>query len=450
MTHREAIEKTLQQHKRPMHYALLTKRAMARGWLRSDSGDPRHVVSSALRRGCKWPIAEFFRAEAGVYGLTLWLRRKIRRAVRNQLREQGFVLGPKDGIVGTGQLDKSHIRSIHQYARRLKWEENENFVRANAERLIEHFANGNELRVSEFRPRVVAVEQGTLEADLFRFSTLLWSVPVSHGFGRRTRFVVFDDSNNRLVGLFALGDPVFNLRIRDEWIGWDHKQRSDRLFNVMDVFVLGAVPPYNELLCGKLMALLAASNEVREIIRARYAGRPTIIRGEIKDPRLVLLTTTSALGRSSLYNRLKVEGKLIYQRIGLTEGWGHFHLSNGTFEAMKGYLEAIDHPVVSAHRYGNGPNWKIRVGRTCLVELGMSPALLKHGIRRELYVVSLASNFREFLCGKARDPLFLDMPATKFVEYFKDRWMERRAARNVNYISHDRASVLKAIYASGS
>lgn len=255
MTHREAIEKTLLEHKRPMHYALLTKRAVALGWLRSASGDPCHVVSSALRRGCKWPIAEFFRIKAGVYGLTPWLRKKIRRAVRKQLREQGFVLGPNDGIVGTGQLDKSHIRSIHQYARRLKWEENENFVRANAERLIEHFADGDELRVNEFRPRVVPVEQGTLEADLFRFSTLLWSIPVSHGFGRRTRFVVFDDSNNRLVGLFALGDPVFNLRIRDEWIGWDHRQRADRLFNVMDVFVLGAVPPYNELLCGKPPAL---------------------------------------------------------------------------------------------------------------------------------------------------------------------------------------------------
>jgi hypothetical protein len=433
-----------------MHCALVAKRAVARGWLRSASADPCDVVSSTLRRGCRWPVAEFFRIRAGVYGLASWLRKKIRRTVRKQLREQGFVVGPNDTIIGTGHLDKGQIRAIHQYARKLKWGENEDFVNANGERLIRYFANGDELCVSRFQPRVVLVESGTLEADLFRFSTLLWSVPVSHGFGRRTRFVVFDDSNNRLVGLFALGDPVFNLRIRDEWIGWDHSQRADRLFNVMDVFVLGAVPPYNELLCGKLMALLAASNEVRETIRARYAGRPTIIRGEAKDPRLVLLTTTSALGRSSLYNRLKVEGRLIYQRIGLTEGWGHFHLCNGTFEAMKRYLEAIDHPVVCAHQYGSGPNWKIRVGRTCLVELGMSPDLLKHGVRRELYAVCLASNFREFLCGEARDPIPLDMPARKFVEYFKDRWMVGRAAREANYAAHDRASVLKAIYASAN
>ena len=40
-----------------------------------------------------------------------------------------------------------------------------------------------------------------------------------------------------------------------------------RLRNVMDAFVLGAVPPYRELLCGKLVAMLAASDEVRDAFR---------------------------------------------------------------------------------------------------------------------------------------------------------------------------------------
>ena len=53
------------------------------------------------------------------------------------------------------------------------------------------------------------------EGDLFRAATLLWSVPVSRGYGRRMRYLVMDESNNKLIGLFALGDPVFNLKSRD-------------------------------------------------------------------------------------------------------------------------------------------------------------------------------------------------------------------------------------------
>ena len=47
-----------------------------------------------------------------------------------------------------------------------------------------------------------------------------------------------------LLGVFALGDPVYNLRARDDLIGWNVEQRSARLYNVLDAFVLGAVPPY--------------------------------------------------------------------------------------------------------------------------------------------------------------------------------------------------------------
>ncbi len=105
----------------------------------------------------------------------------------------------------------------------------------------------------------------TIESELFRYACLLWSVPVSQGFGRRVRFLVRDKQNGKLVGIFALGDPVFNLRCRDGFIGWSSGDREKRLYNVMDIFILGAVPPYNSLLCGKLIALLAASNEVRRL-----------------------------------------------------------------------------------------------------------------------------------------------------------------------------------------
>ena len=41
--------------------------------------------------------------------------------------------------------------------------------------------------------------------------------------------------------------------------------------NIMDVSVCGSVAPYNEILGGKLVASLMASEEVRNLFKSRYA-----------------------------------------------------------------------------------------------------------------------------------------------------------------------------------
>jgi hypothetical protein len=71
---------------------------------------------------------------------------------------------------------------------------------------------------------------------------------------------------------------VFALGPRDAWVGWDAPAKRERLRYVVDAFVLGATPPYARLLCGKLVALLITSDEVREAFSRRYAGRASLIR----------------------------------------------------------------------------------------------------------------------------------------------------------------------------
>jgi hypothetical protein len=95
---------------------------------------------------------------------------------------------------------------------------------------------------------------------LWRWLSLHWSIPVSSGYGRRLRFLVIDNGHHgKVIGLIGLADPVFALGARESWVGWDAPTRSQRLANVMDAYVLGAVPPYSGLLGGKLVALLATS-----------------------------------------------------------------------------------------------------------------------------------------------------------------------------------------------
>jgi hypothetical protein len=61
-----------------------------------------------------------------------------------------------------------------------------------------------------------------------------------------------------------------------------------------------------ELLGGKLVSMLAQSNEVREVIKKKYAKRITLASGRRMSGDLAMLTTSSALGRSSMYNRRHV------------------------------------------------------------------------------------------------------------------------------------------------
>jgi Domain of unknown function (DUF4338) len=141
---------------------------------------------------------------------------------------------------------------------------------------------------------------------VFRYLQLHWSIPVSRGYGRRLRFLVIDENNEKVMGLIGLGDPVYSLGVRDSWIGWDSETKKQKLYHVMDAYVLGAVPPYSFLLGSKLMALLALSKDVREAFKRRYANRESLMSGQVRPPYLALITTASALGRSSTYNRLKV------------------------------------------------------------------------------------------------------------------------------------------------
>jgi hypothetical protein len=89
--------------------------------------------------------------------------------------------------------------------------------------LLQYFASGTDIDPSLISPVLKRISSDTWESDLFRLASLTWSVPVSNGFGRRIRYLVWDEHNDKLIGLIAIGDPVFNLSVRDNLIGWDHR-----------------------------------------------------------------------------------------------------------------------------------------------------------------------------------------------------------------------------------
>lgn len=375
-------------------------------------------------------------------------RDKLRRAIEERLGQCGFVKNG-NGFHFPGGYDKEGIRKLHGPNRSERLTANTELLSRYGKEMVQHFADGPTLDPAAIDPELVEVRSGTPEAILFRFATMLWSVPVSPGFGRRLRFLVRDRQNKKLIGLFAMGDPVFNLSARDKVIGWTSQDRKERLIHVMDSYVVGAVPPYSMLIGGKLVAALMGSEEVKKVYERRYLPAESIIAKSQKRARLVLLTTTSALGRSSIYNRLKVPGGISFDRVGATKGFGHFHLSGDIFELMRKYLTQRHHPYASGHQFGMGPNWRIRVARAAIEDAGLDGDLvLRHGVEREVYLVPLAVNWKEILSGEQKNIRTLTRPVAEIAAYCKARWIIPRAERDASFREFAASSLLPKIEAN--
>ncbi len=370
---------------------------------------------------------------------------KLKRAIRRHFTALGFERA-SDGTLVLPGVGKEVVRRLHsgQRAERLKAEKA--FLARVLDRLLPHFADGREIEPARIRLTLRRVVGDTWESDLFRLASLTWSVPVSRGFGRRLRYLVWDEGHERLAGIIALGDPVFNLSVRDHLIGWTAQERAERLVNLLDAYVLGAVPPYNKLLVGKAIACLVRSREVYEDFRRAYGNSVGVISGSAKNARLLAVTTTSSMGKSSVYNRLKLDGIQYFSRVGYTVGWGHFHITDRLFEEMREYLRLRGHRYADRHTYGEGPNWRLRTIRAALGDLGINESVLRHGIRREVFLATLASNGINILKTGIGRPSVSSLKTVEQVSALAlDRWIAPRGDRDTRFLDCRRADIPELI-----
>ena len=210
--------------------------------------------------------------------------------------------------------------------------------------------------------------------------------------------------------------------------------------------VLGALPPYNSLLCGKLVACLVRTKEVRDCFTARYRRAVGVISGKRKAPSLVMVTTSSSLGRSSVYNRLRLDGVTYFESVGFTSGYGHFHVDQSLFEEMRAYLKRRRHPYFGNNRFGNGPNWKLRAIRASLGLPGIDHDLLHHGINREVFICRLAKNADRILRGENKRPNFNGLLSVDEVSCLAlERWVCPRAHRRPEFCRWRREDILSLL-----
>lgn len=343
----------------------------------------------------------------------------LRNLLVTKLNEMG--LSPASGIV-----DKEKLRELHQKAREFEIAKQRVWIDTNFRKYEKFVARPEEIDPYKIRPVLVEVTSQE-HLNLFRFARLVWwSLPHTRGYGRRLQFLIFDKQNSKLMGLIGLQSPPIDFPARDRLFKYPKEEKIELVNQTMDIFTLGSFPPYNELLGGKLAALAVTSNEVRKAYIRKYGTSVTEMRGAILPPNLVALTTTSAYGRSSIYNRLKFKGQLVGRSLGFTEGYGSFHLHE-LYPLFKTFLELQGFKVSGG--YGVGPRIRWQVCEKAMNILGFRNEPLRHGLKREVFLFPLIENLASFMQGKSRKPQYFNRPFTELSNWWIERWMLPRWER---------------------
>jgi hypothetical protein len=230
------------------------------------------------------------------------------------------------------------------------------------------------------------------------------------------------------------------------------KAKADRIgISVADLTVCGAIQPYNSILGGKLVAMLAASPEIVLEYRRRYASAESEIasaiagRPIVREPALALLGTTSLYGvGSSQYNRIRIPCDRIggrpdeliqYAELGHSEAFGTSQYSEETVAALADVVQQSANGQRVNSIFGEGISPKLRKVREGLSVLGLpTDLLLRHHRRRVVYAVSLVRNLREHLLGNDPEPGYL-LPLENaasgtgcIAAWWRDRWLRSRIA----------------------
>ena len=353
----------------------------------------------------------------------------LRKNILAKLKNSGFIL---DGNELSYTQTKDNIRALHEqsaiemrkkYSRTLKQKETN---------LLKYIANGTDLVPEDIEPYLMYVDSSTQYWDLFNYIKIHWSIPISSGYGRRLCYIVFDKSNDKVIGILGLADPVFMIPARDDHIGWKKEEKNANISKIMDGYVIGAAPPYNMILGGKLVGSLLFSNQIRKDFMNKYTGTKSFISGKEHSGDLALISTLSALGKSAIYDRLKISDEQRFISCGYSKGWGEFQFNGEIYKDMLKLVRIYGIASEKSSNWGAGFRNKREVVQKSLRLLDIPNAYMKHGINREQFILPLAKNYKEVLT-KGIKPNYYINSTEDISEFIKKRWILPRIERTPKY-----------------
>ena len=320
--------------------------------------------------------------------------------------------------------DKDYLRKLHQQAKSYGSHNSERLLNL-LEKYQSYIIEPELLDIKKISPVLKNVDISKEWEELFFLIRHTWSMPYNKGFGRRLRYVVFDEYHGAVMGIIGLQSPPADLACRDNMFDYPQDKKMELINQTMDIYSLGSVPPYSGLLGGKLVAGLAASKEICKDYKKKYAENVTLLDSKKLDTKLVALTTTSAFGRSSIYNRLKYKDRLLAEPIGYTKGYGSIHL-DAVYPEIRQFLE--NKGVYHHGGYGKGPKQRWQNISRALTLLGVPQKQVKHGVEREVFLYRLVDKLEEGMSG-GEFGKSIAIDSKEFSAYWLERWAIPRAHR---------------------
>jgi Domain of unknown function (DUF4338) len=204
--------------------------------------------------------------------------------------------------------------------------------RVNGSELRELFVGRGDVDTGRISPSIRFCKDSQ-DALLFSYCRLSQGVPSARRIGRQIRALILDLGQRRpaIMGVIGLASGTYTSRARDVYLGWSGREsrriREIGLRRMMALALCMAVPPYSEILGGKLMALLALSQPFCEEFRSKYGDE------------LLALETTCASGlHCPIFHRLTIRPGGLYRRIGQTAGYSTSLFSLDTVRAAREVL----------------------------------------------------------------------------------------------------------------
>lgn len=358
------------------------------------------------------------------------IAKDLRQQVKLILKKQGYFVKPS-GLFVLKNDDREAKRKAHDLAKAERITKHENFILEKSNLIKPFLIDGKSLNIKKIEPEFIEVESGTEQEDLFRWWNLIWwSLPYERGYGRQMRFMIWDKYHNAPIGLIGLQSPILSWSVRDKYLGIPPRKRDFWINQSLSAQRIGALPPYNYILGGKLVAFLMTTDIIRKKFQKKYEGQKTLLKNRKLPARLLFITTTGAYGKSSVYTRLKFKDEEVAKFIGYTQGSGTFHIPNVLYEELLKYLKKKGYNIKRG--FGNGPSRKLRLIDQALHSLGFTDGAT-HGIQRAVYLFPLAKNLNSVIQDKKR-PIWVHRTVNELSEFWKNRWGVPRAERDNRYL----------------
>ena len=357
--------------------------------------------------------------------------RDLKKRIIMHMNQNGFRINPH---LQLPQKDRRTYKRVQQRAKLIQISNHKKFLANFLCHARDLCSDGHEIVPEDIELELKVVTPESFESRLFFWWNLVWwSMPYQTAYGRQIRLLIWDKVHDLPFGLVQLQSPLLRMGARDDYLNIP-KKSCDYWANMsMNAQRIGALPPYNALIGGKMAALTVTSNEVRDTYRKKYQRRETWMEKRILEPNLLFVTTTSAFGKSSMYDRLRYKDRLAAIMIGQTKGMGTFHVPDSITKDIYLMLQKMN--IDTRTGYGHGPSKKIRLLKQAFRHLGLKE-FYAHGIRRDVYLFPLAKNLENVIHKKKR-PLWFNRPFREIADYWKARWAIPRSKRTSGWKEFD-------------